>query len=344
MGYMRKYTCPYCKTTSSVNRQRKRQQSIVYYCKGCHKYFSIKTTYCNTRQILSDHLDGFSFRKLALRYDISPMTAWRICEQELKKLPDNNQITLQYCNRFSHTLVCDGKYFNVASTRYDYCLLWGIDYFTHDIPICIIAPSESYASWSRYFSYFRIIAQRPELLVCDDNVNLKMAARSILPQVRIQTCYNHFKENIRRSLRVRSDEQYRPFMKRIEEIFKVKMNDDAINKKLFMLFRDYHTDPIALSILTNIQRYMPELTAYRGIPQSPITTNIIEGLNSHLEARLHPLRSFQSVAYAKLWMNAYILKRRTTKWTDCTGKFRLLQGKTGLERTIKQGLDVPTFF
>lgn len=344
MGYMKKYKCPFCISTSSVSRQRKRQESIVYFCKQCKKYFSIKTHGIHSRQLLSDHLDGLSFRKLAVRYDISPMKAWRICEQELKKLSDNNAVTLKYCNRFSHTLVCDGKYFNVASTRYDYCLLWGIDYFTHDIPIFIIAPSESYQSWSRYFSYFRIIAHRPELLVCDDNTNLKMAARAVLPQVRIQTCYNHFKESIRRSLRVRSEDTYKSFMKRIEEIFMVKMNDQAINKKLYLLFREYHTDPVALSILTNIQRYMPELLAYRGVPQSPITTNIIEGLNSHLEARLHPLRSFQSIEYAKLWMNGYILKRRTTKWTDCTGKFRLLRSKTGLQMSLKSGLDLPTFF
>ena len=53
------------------------------------------------------------------------MKAWRICEEELKKLPNNNQFTFNYCNRFSSIFVFDGKYFNVADQKYDFVLLWG---------------------------------------------------------------------------------------------------------------------------------------------------------------------------------------------------------------------------
>jgi len=91
-------------------------------------------------------------------------------------------------------------------------------------------------------------------------------------------------------------------------------------------------------------RYKNELTAYRGIPQSPITSNIIEGMNAHLESRLVALRSFQSPTYARLWMNGYILKRRFTKYTDCKGKFKQLNGKTGVEMTKKSGIDIPSYF
>jgi hypothetical protein len=91
------------------------------------------------------------------KYKISTMTAWRICEDELKKLPNNNQFTFNYCNRFSNIYVFDGKYFNVADQENDCVLLWGFDYFRHDIPIFTIAPSENYHAWARYFSYFRII-------------------------------------------------------------------------------------------------------------------------------------------------------------------------------------------
>lgn len=272
------------------------------------------------------------------------MKAWRICEEELLKLPNNNQFTFNYCSRFSNTFVFDGKYFNVASGDHDWVLLWGIDYFRHDIPICLVAPSESYQSWSKFFFYFRIISHHPELLVCDDNTNLKMAARKNFPEVRIQTCFNHFKENIRRDLKVRSDDTYKPFMRRIEQVLTEKLTDMDMNKKLFALFKDYQNDLVALSILTNIQRYRPQLTAYRGIPQSPVTTNIMEGLNSHLESRLFALRSFQSSAHAKLWINGYVLKRRFTKFTDCKGKFKHLNGKTGAMMTQKPSIVLPTFF
>ena len=272
------------------------------------------------------------------------MKAWRICEDELRKLPNNNQFTFRYCSQFSNTFVFDGKYFNVADQDSDWVLLWGIDYFRHDMPIIFVAPSESYHTWSKFFFYFRIIKHYPQLLVCDDNTNLKMAARKHFPSVRIQTCFNHFKENIRRDLKVRSDDTYKMFMRRIEAVLTEKLNDEAMNRLLQSLYRDFHEDPVTLSVLTNIERYRTELTGYRGVPGSPVTTNIIEGFNSHLEARLQAIRSFQSVSYAKLWMNGYVLKRRYALYTDCRGKFRSLNGKSGVQQTKKPEIDLPPLF
>ena len=344
MGDMKKYKCPLCHTTTSVIRYGTRKKVLRLYCKACIHHFSFDPCCTDTRRILLDHLDGFSFRTLSRHYDISPMKAWRICNDELQKLPNNNQFSHKYCNRFSPILVCDGKYFPIASEKYDWVLLWGFDYLRHDIPVMSLAPAESYASWARFFSYYRILNHHPQLLVCDDNTNEKMAARHAFPQVRIQTCYNHFKENIRRTLRVRSDPTYTDFMKRVETVFDGKRNDEDRNIKLFALLRDYQHDQICVSILLNIEKYKQELLAYRGIPQAPVTSNIIEGMNAHIEARLHSLRSFQSVAHARLWFNGYILKRRFTKFTDCRGKFRYLRGKTGVEMTQKQGMTVPSYF
>ena len=133
-------------------------------------------------------------------------------------------------------------------------------------------------------------------------------------------------------------------MRRIEDVLKEKLNDESMNKKLFALFRDFRHDPVCVQALANIERYRPELTGYRGIPDAPITTNMIEGLNSHLESRLFSLRSFQSVPHAKLWFNGYVLKRRFTKFTDCRGKFRSLNGKRGLDLSKKVDVDLPSFF
>lgn len=277
---------------------------------------------------------------------MSPMSAWRICQDELTKLPDNNQFTFNYCNRFSSIFLFDGKYFNIAGQPTNWVFLWGIDYLRHDVPVFIIAPSESYQSWAKVFSYFRIINHFPALVVCDDNVNLKMAAYDKFPAVKIQTCYNHFKETIRRDLKVRSDQTYRPFMKRIEGILdsSTKLSDENFKVWMGALVRDYGTDPVCLSVILMIHKYQIELFAFRGIPGAPLTTNLIEGMNGHLEKRLFSLQSFQSISYAKLWFNGYVLKRRLTKFTDCRGGFRHLNGKTGVEMTQKHGIVVPTYF
>lgn len=272
------------------------------------------------------------------------MTAWRICEAGLKRLPNNNQFTFNHCSQYGSTLVVDGKYVNVVGAAMGWVLLWGIDYFKHDIPVILVAPSESYQAWSKYFVYYRIINRYPQLVVCDDNLNLKLAALKNFPEVKIQTCFNHFKENIRRDLRVRSDQTYLPFMRRVEKVFRQKLSDSDMDQQLRALLDDYREDPIALSILTRIAKYRPELTGYRGISASPVTTNLMEGLNGHLEARLTALRSFQSPRYAKLWLNGYVLKRRFTKYTDCRGKFRPLNGKRGVDLTKKPGIELPSLF
>lgn len=348
MGYMKKYKCPHCLVTEFVIRKTKRKSSLLYFCKRCKKYFSINTVWLNRKEILSDHLDGLSFRDLSRKYNVSSMKAWRICEDELKRLPDNNRFTYKFCNRFSKIFLFDGKYFKVARDAYDWVLLWGIDYFKHDIPVFTLAPAETYQTWARYFSFLRILNLHPKLLVCDDHQGLKLAARSAFPSSRIQTCYNHFKENIRRELHVRSDKtnQYKDFMRRIESILDSsnKLSDDTFNHWLFCLYRDYKDDPVTLNVLTNIEKYKPELLAYRNIPHAPLTSNLIEGMNSHIEKRLIKIRSFQTIEYARLWFNGLILKRRYTKFTDCSRRFRYLNGRRGVDQTKKERVDLPLLF
>lgn len=157
MGHMKKYKCPVCVSTTAVIKFGRRKKVLRYFCKACQKHFSVNPCFFNRKALLSDHLDGLSFRKLAVKYALSPMKAWRICEEELKKLPNNNQFTFNYCSQFGNTFVFDGKYFNVADRDHGWVLLWGLDYFRHDIPIMLVAPSESYQAWGKFFVYFRII-------------------------------------------------------------------------------------------------------------------------------------------------------------------------------------------
>ena len=135
-------------------------------------------------------------------------------------------------------------------------------------------------------------------------------------------------------------------MRRIESILNSsnKLSDETFNKWLWALYRDFKDDSLCLQILTNIEKYKTELLAYRNIPQAPLTNNIIEGFNGHLEGRLQKLRSFQTIKHARLWLNGYILKRRLTKFTDCRGRFRYLRGKTGVQMTKKERVNIPLYF
>lgn len=63
----------------------------------------------------------------------------------------------------------------------------------------------------------------------------------------------------------------------------------------------------------------------------PSTTNIVEGLNSQLESRINSIKGFESSRTADNYINAWILKRRFAKFTDCRGNFKKFNGKAPLE-------------
>ncbi|MCL4374266.1 transposase [Patescibacteria group bacterium] len=341
---MKKYICPRCKITAFVIRQRKRGKSITYLCKTCCRYFSVNVHFPDDVSILVDHLSGLSYRKLAEKYRITKSTACRIVLNALGRLPNNNEFTKQYCSRFSQVLLVDGKYIHVKGYDQKIPLLWGIDYFTHDIPVFTLAPSENYQSWARFFSLYRILNYLPQLLVCDDNASLKMAARYAFPKIRIQTCWNHFKETIRKELNVRSDPTYRYVSRAVDNILLTRQPTETFNRRFGNFFTKYGSDPVAREVLTNIERNKEELLAYKWIRRAPFTNNLMECFNSHLEARLTPLKGFNSYADARLWLNGYVLKRRFTAFTSCSGKFRHLNRKRSIDITKKKGIDLPILF
>lgn len=294
--------------------------------------------------MLRDHLNGLSFKDIGEKYKISKPTAYRKVTAALKELPDNNKVTFTYCNRFSNVFEFDAKYISVKGHPHKLAFLWGVDYWRHDFPIVLLAKSESFRTWATCFSYFRIINHYPQYIVCDDHHGLKMAARMKFPGVKIQTCYFHFNRGIKTELRIATDDTYTTFSKSIDNLLSKKRATRDFNRRLWGIYKDWSHDPVALRILTDIEKRKEEFLAFQGFLKCPVTTNMIEGFNSDLEERLKHINSFHSFAHAKLWLNAYVLKRRTTKLTDCRGKFKKLNGKRPLELTQKPDVDLPTFF
>lgn len=310
----------------------------MYLCKTCPRYFSIKTDHSLNREaILIDHLDGISLRRLAVKYNISKSKCQRICFEELRKLPDNNQFSIENTGNFGSVLMPDAKYINVKGFKDRLAFLWAVDYFKHDFPIISLELSESFKAWNRFFNHYREINTHYPIVVCDDNTALKVAAVKNFPSTKIQTCYNHLKENYRRVLKVRSQAKYRHFMFLIESFLcSENISKHEFNKRLRHAFDLYHHDRLALSILVDLKKRENEIHAHKLLKHTPKTTNLIESFNSQLEARLVSIRKFQSYEHARLWLNGYVLKRRFTKFTDCKGKFKEFNGRKPIEITLKE--------
>lgn len=292
--------------------------------------------------MLRDHLDGKPLRKIADTAHCNASTIFRKYKNALATLIDNNELTRQYCDRFCGILVVDGKYVAVKGYEKKIPFLWGVDYLTHDFPVYTFARGESYEAWLKYFGHLKRINYPLQIIICDDNENIHRAAEFMFPKVHIQICHNHFLENIRKALFVRTDPTYQPFVTALKkELFSQKITTQAFQKRAMRLFHRFKEDDKALYWLLKINEYTKKLTAASNIIKAPTTTNIIESFNSHLQGRLKTIKGFQSFLSAKLWLNAYIIKRRFKKFTDCTKKFRHLNGKKSILQTLKKGAVCP---
>ena len=259
-------------------------------------------------------------------------------------LPHCADITRKYCSRFCGILLVDGKYVSVKGYEHKIPVIYGVDYLTHDIPTYLLTKGENYQSCLTFFKTIRLLNYPLQGLVCDDNRNIIEACKHVYPRVVVQICTNHYKENIRSTLQVRTETTYQPFMKSIEILFKKKRSLEDIQKKASHILRVYGNNLICQQVLADIYKRRKELFAHLLMQGIPNTTNLIECFNSHLQGRLKTIKGFQSFKHADLWLNGYFLRRRTKIFTDCTKKFKCLNGKKSLEKSKKPDLDLPTFF
>lgn len=238
----------------------------------------------------------------------------------------------------------DGKFLKIKPYQHKLPVIYGVDYLTHDIPTYLLARSESYQSCVTFFTSLRLLNYPLKGLVCDDNQNIFRACRQIYPKVVVQICTNHYKESLRAKLQVRTDPTYRFFMKQLEIVFKQRRSQKDVQKRMGDILTSYQNDPICLSVITDIYQRRKQLFANLELKGIPATNNLIECFNSHLQGRLKTIKSFQSFNHAKLWLNAYFIRRRIKIFTDCRGKFKKLNGSSSLEKSKKLDIDIPSFF
>lgn len=277
-------------------------------------------------------------------HQVSISTVSRRVNRYLNSLPLNADVTRRYCRKFCGILVLDGKYIKIKGYSQKLALIWGADYLSHDIPHFRLSPSENYHSSLSYFQSLRLLKYPLCCLVSDDNISFKLAALKVYPKTIIQTCTNHFKENVRKSLGTRSNQAYQPFIRQLEVLFSKKRAEAEFTRLAQKIYYQWKDDPLTQSIMLDLAKRKSELIGYTQIPQAPYTTNLIEAYNSHLQARLKSLKSFGNYHHASNWLNAYILKRRLTNFTDCQGKFKKLNGASSLKQTLGDNFKLPNFF
>ena len=320
----------------NVIKKGVRRGKLKFYCKSCGSYFQInRKAKLSSSKILLSHLSGHSFRSIAEDLHISVGKSYETYFKLLKNLPLCVDITRNYCSKFCGILLVDGKYVKVKGYPRKIPVVYGVDYLTHDIVHFVLGVSENYRLLVKFFASLRLANYPLQAVIADDNPNIPLACLKIYPNAVFQLCQNHYKHNLRIALDVANDPKYLPFMRNIENILSRKMGKEEFKIRASKIYNKYKNDDLATKVMLDIAKRSGELMAYTRLPHIPRTTNLIESLNSHLQGRLKTIKGFESFKGASLWLNAYFIKRRLKKFTDCTRKFRNLNGKSSLEFTLK---------
>ena len=273
--------------------------------------------------------------------------------RELLRLPHNNEVTECYCNwkRFGGSLVVDGKYVAVKGYEGKIPFIYGMDYITHDIPACLLASSENFQVMVQFFTKLRNVGYPLRSVTCDENDAIRMAAQYVFPGCIVQICHVHFLENIRRTLKTRSEETYRAFLEDIEKhIFAVPfLGKERLEARIRWRSPRHYDDPAKIATMQHIFQNSERLTMYVKAKallhiDCPRTTNLIESMNKQLNGRLKTIHGFESFATAERWLSSWILRKRLTPFTDCRGRFKKLNGTFSLQHTKRGRVKLPNFF
>jgi transposase-like protein len=326
-------------------RKGLRRGKVKYVCKDCGTWFQInRAKKQNIGELARRHLDGISFRSLMDDSKRSLGSTFEKILQYLDTLPHCADITRRYTGRWSGILVVDGKYVKVKGYEKKIPYLYGIDFLVHDIPTYRLLPSENYLGCLEFFKDLRLLSYPLISCTCDDNENIRLACLSVFPNATIQLCQTHYLENIRKNLGVRSDPTYESFVRRLEYLFHPKRSEDDFNRVAKNILNEYKADARAVSVMVDIHKRKALLLGYLKVKHCPKTSNIIECFNSHVNGRLESHRGFKTFQNANDWINGWIIRRRTKRFTCCKGQFKKLNGKTPLELSKKSDVEIPAFF
>lgn len=313
-----------------------------YICLSCKKYFSIDYGR-KSEPLWITYIDGVPFRKLGNENDLSGKQAYHRVIEELKLLPTSIDLTKRYCSYHSGILIIDGKYVKVHGYKKKIPWLYAIDYETHDILFGILVRAEDEQSFLQFFQILKSLNYPLQIVVADDRSSLPLALKKVFPDVPLQLCQNHYLENIRQSLHLRTDPTHSHFFNSLKKhVFDEYENDEKLNTALHhVLTERAEKIPLRQAIVVTISQRRKELFAFKKIPNCPNNTNLIELYNSHFNARLKVFKGFKTEDHANLFLDGLIIRRRTKDFTDCSKKFKHLNGKCSLEMSIKKQASWP---
>lgn len=291
------------------------------------------------------------------RYKHSKNTITKIIHEVIKNAATSSGIATKLKPNWSGTLIVDGKFIKAfdwyvktlkekhnlqeGELRALHRKVWlcGIDYETGDLPHYCLADSENRIDLILFFQQLQKNGYILQNLVSDGSPEIPHAARKVYGDNFIfQLCTRHFLEGLKGLMIGKEIEQNisktEALIKNIQEIIQAKTLKIAKEKlEALRTEKHFYKTNIQKIIFQQFKKKFNSLMSHLYYPERniPHTNNDIENLFRQLNLNIKSIGRFNKFWNAHYYLNAWALKRRFTKFTDCKGWRKYRNGKAPLE-------------
>lgn len=232
----------------------------------------------------------------------------------------------------------DFKKFTNLERKYLHKKVWlcGIDYGTGDLPHYDLADEETMVDLVMFFQRLKQIDYPLQVLVSDGNDEIIRAARKVYGSIFLhQLCTRHFIEGLKRKAReggLEFDLRTNELVLVIQSIIEADTLESSL-ENLAKLKHKRLVNRTEQEIIKNFYEHLDELTTHLQHQELniPHTSNDIENVFRQLNLRLRSIGIFGHFKYAREYLKAWALWRRTTKFTDCKGARKTRNGRYPLQ-------------
>lgn len=286
-------------------------------------------------------MDGLSFRSLGLRLNKTHKQVENIVRQELDRLVTCEYLSQQYCDSRKWSGICciDGTYVSVGGYETKIPFIYCVDYLTHDVVCGFLFASESRESFLKIFRILKDIDYPLQTVVCDDVLeSLGFAMKYHYSYAKIQLCQKHYIDNMKKSLNFPRDKTHEVFIKQVIQYLRERSSTKG--DEFLILFGEHESNQLYREVLLNLKGKERFLFHYLSSKDIPRDNNLIELYNSQLKGRLKTIKGFASYMTASRFLNAWMIRRRTKAFTDCSKRFCYLNGKQALQLVLQDSISL----
>lgn len=286
-------------------------------------------------------MDGLSLRSLGLRLGKTYKQVENIVRKELDELITCEYLSQQYTNPHKWSGICciDGTYIAVGGYDSKIPFVYCVDYLTHDVLCGFLFASENRDAFMKLFRTLKDIGYPLHTVVCDDVLeSLGFAMKYHYRGGKIQLCLKHVTDNMKKTLGYPKDKTHEAFIAQVTQYLRKRSKHKQ--DEFLSLFGEHESNPLYREVLLNLKGKEPYLFHYLSSKDIPRDNNLIELYNSQLKGRLKTIKGFSSYLSASRFLNAWMIRRRTKAFTDCSKRFCYLNGKQALQLVLQDTISL----